>query len=170
MLKIKDLKTLRKLTVNNKEGELAVVEETRTLYQWDGKNWCIYKPPGGNLGISLYELNQSAITALPPLSEENITAISKTIADFVKKYPKGRYYMLLSNEQKYYTLFSVGYATGTAFDYEPIENEVIACLKSQGTLKDYSEVENGLEFWVTKEDNSYVYYLFNYDEGVIKCQ
>ena len=170
MLKIKDLKTLRKITQNNKEGELALVEETRTLHQWDGENWCIYRPPNGEIGMSLFELNQSAITALPPLTPGAIAIARHIIAEFVKKYSGSEYFMLLSNEQKYYTLFSIGHATGTAFDYDLIENEVIDCLESQGVLKDYSEVEDGIEFWVTKEDNSYVYYLFNYDKGVIKCQ
>ena len=47
---------------------------------------------------------------------------------------------------------------------------MIESLQAQGTIKDISEVDNGIEFWVTIDNNSYVYYLFNYDKGVIICR
>ena len=169
MLKIKDLKTLMKLTTNNKENELALVEETRTLYKWDGSNWNIYKNPKG-VNVSLYELNQGAMTALPAMSDDTIAAAKETISEFVHEYLHAHYFMLLSNERKYYTILDIGHATGTDFDYDTIEDMVIECLQTQGTLKDISKVDGAIEFWVTIEDNSYVYYLFNYDKGVIKCQ
>lgn len=169
MLKVKDLKTLRKLKANNKIDELALVEETRTLYKWDGDNWNIYKNPKG-VNVSLYELNQGAMTALPAMTTDAIEAAKEKIAEYVSNIPFGRYYMLLSNDRKYYTIFHVGNASGTDFDYETIEDQVIDCLKNQGTIKDISAVDSGIEFWITIDNNSYVYYLFNYDRGVIKCQ
>lgn len=169
MLKIKDLKTLRKLTANNKENELALVEETRTLYKWDGVNWNVHKPEGG-IQVSLYELNQNAMTGLPELTKDEIKEKKIEINNFVANFHKAKYFMLLSNERKYYTIFSIGHSSGTHFDYLPIEDEVIDCLEMQGKIKDISLADNAMEFWVTAEDNSYVYYLFNYDEGVIRCQ
>lgn len=169
MLKIKDLKTLMKLTKNNKENELALIEETRTLYKWDGSNWHVYKDPKG-VNVSLYELNQGAMSAAPAMTDDAIKAAKETISDFVQSYHHAKYFLLLSNEKRYYTVFSVGNTTGTDFDYETIEDEVINCLQNQGTIKDIDKVDNGIEFWVTVDNNSYVYYLFNYDQGVIKCQ
>lgn len=169
MLKIKDLKTLRKLKTNNKVNELALVEETKTLYKWDGANWNIHKPEGG-ISVSLYELNQSAMTALPAMTDSAIEIAKENIKKYVYNIAPGKYYMLLNNERNYYTLFNTGYSSGTNFDYNTIENEIIECLQSQGIIKDISLVDNGIEFWVTINNNSYVYYLFNYDKGVIKCQ
>lgn len=168
MLQIKDLKTLRKLKTNNKINEIALVEETRTLYKWDGESWNIHKPEGG-INVSLYELNQSAMTAAPAMEIGAIEAAKQKIKDYVDNIPYGVYYMLLGREQNYYTIFK----TKSAFDpsdYKPIEDEVIECLQAQGTIKDISEVDNGVEFWVTIDNNSYVYYLFNYDKGVIICR
>lgn len=168
MLKIKDLKTLRKLTKNNKEGELAIVEETRVLYKWDGANWIVYKPEGG-LKTNLYELNQGAMTAAPAMEIGAIETAKQKIVNYISKQ-NSNYFMLLSNDRNYYTVFLTGYDTGTDFNYPKIENEAIECLQNRGILKDIDEVEGGIEFWVTEGDNSYVYYLFDYQGGVIKCQ
>lgn len=169
MLKIKDLKTLRKLKANNKIDELALVEETRTLYKWDGANWNIHKPEGG-INISLYELNKGAMTTAPIMENTAIEAAKEDIKKYVYNIAPGKYYMLLSNERNYYTLFNIGCSSGTDFDYSTIEDEIIECLKSQGIIKDISLVDNGIEFWITVNNDSYVYYLFNYDGGIIKCQ
>lgn len=168
MLRIKDLKTLRKLTTNNKDGELAIVEETRVLYKWDGANWIVYKPEGG-LKTNLCELNQSAMTAAPAMENDSIEAAKQKIANYVSKQ-NSSYFMLLSNDRNYYTVFLTGYDTGTDFNYAKIEDEVIECLQNRGILKDIDDVEGGIEFWLTEDDNSYVYYLFDYQGGIIKCQ
>ncbi len=168
MLKIKDLKTLMKLRANNKNGETALVEETKTLYKWDGENWNIYKPEGG-IKANLYELNQGAMTAAPAMETEAIETAKKKIADFVAVC-NSKYFMLLNKERSYYTVFNIGYDTGTDFNYHKIEDEVIECLESQGIIKDIDNVENGIECWITIDDNSYVYYLFDYQGGVIRCQ
>lgn len=168
MLRIKNLKTLRKLTTNNKDGELAIVEETRVLYKWDGANWIVYKPEGG-LKTNLYELNQGAMTAAPAMENGAIETAKQKIADYVSKQ-NSNYFMLLSNDRNYYTVFLTGYDTGTDFNYSKIEDEVIECLQNRGILKDIDDVEGGIEFWLTENDNSYVYYLFDYQGGIIKCQ
>ena len=172
MLKIKDLKTLMKLKTNNKDGDLALVEETKTLYKWDGANWCIHKPEGG-INVSLYELNQSAMTAMPPMSDEHIKLNKELIREhmFLQLAPEDntKYFMLLNNEQKYYTTFIVK-PNITTISIPSVEDEVIECLQSRGKIKDISFLEDGIEFWVTEGDNSYVYYLFNYRGGVIECQ
>ncbi len=168
MLKVKDLKTLMKLKTNNQKDEIALVEETRTMYKWDGTNWNIYKPEGG-IQTSLYELNQGAVTGLPPMGEDAIKTVKQQIATFVFNQDS-KYFMLLNNERKYYTVFITGYDTETDFNYPKIEDEIIECLQYQGELKDVSNVPGGMEFWITSENASYVYYLFNYGGGVIKCQ
>lgn len=165
MLKIKDLKTLMKLKTNNKQNELALVEETKTLYKWNGVNWEIYKSNNG-LNVSLYELNQGAITSLPELNEEEILAAKALIKNYLDP-SNFSYYMLLSNEKRYYTVFNIGLCS-TLFP-KP-EDEIIDCLRELGQIKSIEINNDAIECWVTESDTSYVYYLFNYDKGVIKCQ
>lgn len=165
MIKVKDLKTLMKLKTNNKEGELALVEETRTLYKWDGTNWNIHKDPKG-INVSLFELNQSAMTALPPLPAEEIENAKNAIHDFVHG-SKQVWFMLLSNEKRYYTVFNT--KSGNK-ELPKIEDEVIECLEGQGQIKAFENLGDSIELWVTTEEQSYVYYLFGYNRGVILCQ
>lgn len=163
MLKIKDLKTLRKLKSNNKLNELALIEETHTLYKWNGADWEVQGHTG--IDVSLFELNQGAMTSLPEYTDEQISA-AKSLIDEYCCNNQGTFYMLLSNEQKYYTLFNI---TGN-YDYPVVENEVVDCLRAVGTIKDVSlNEQNVIECWVTIGDTSYVYYFFNYDKGVILC-
>ena len=154
-----------KLKTNNKEGELALVEETRTLYKWDGANWNIHKDPKG-INVSLFELNQGAMTALPALSEKEIEKAKTAIHDFVHG-SKQIWFMLLSNEQRYYTVFNT--KSGNV-KLPKIEDEVIECLKGQGQIKSFEDLGDSIELWVTIDKQSYVYYLFGYNRGVILCQ
>ena len=75
MLRVKDIKTLRKLKNNNKVNELALVEDTRAMYKWDGSNWQSYVSPKG-INTTLYEINQAAVSGLPEYSEDDFYAKS----------------------------------------------------------------------------------------------
>lgn len=166
MLHIKDLKTLRKITHNNKKDELAIVEETRTIYKWDGSNWRVHKAKNG-ANVTLYELNQIAITSLPALTKEQIAEKKEIIKTYLNPIDH-EYYMLLNNELKYYTLFEIGLDLPI---FSAPEDEIMDCLLALGDLKDvYLNEQNAVECWVTKENQSYLYLLFEYDEGVIKCR
>lgn len=167
MLHVKDLKTLRKLTINNKIDEIAIVEETRMLYKWDGAHWNHYKNPKG-INVSLYELNQSAMHAMPAMSDIDIETAKASIREFIDRF-QDVYFMLLSNDKHYYTIFNKS-TTVTSLYFPLIENEVIECLQSQGTIKAIEFAEDKIECWVSDNTNAYVYYLFPYDKGVIACQ
>ena len=164
MIKIKDLKTLRKLKYNNKEDELALVEETHTIYKWNGADWEVQSKTG--IDVSLFELNQGAMTAMPEYTQEQISS-AKTLIDEWHLRHQGTYYMLLSNEQHYYTVFHIG----DDFSNPVLENAVIDdCLRPLGAIKEVSLNEDDVvECWVTIGNTSYVYYLFNYDKGVVEC-
>ena len=163
MLKVKDLKTLRKLKNNNKVNELALVEETRGIYKWDGSNWQSHTSPTG-VNVSLFEINQSAMTALPAYDDQSIASAKDRIAKWYEKN-KGSYFMLLSNERRYFTIFHIGNTSN-----KPFLEELFDCLMELGEIKDISINEDGaVECWITSENTSYVYYLFNYDRGIIEC-
>jgi len=171
MIKVPNSKILMKLKSNNQVGDLALVEETHTLYKWDGANWEVQGRT--SFDVSLYELNQGIMTKAPEYTQEQIDEAIKLIQDYVNPI-EHEYYMLLSNERKYYTLFDVSIPLDAAkvpTILPRVENEVIECLKSLGQIKSIELSDQGtIECWVTIGDNSYVYYFFEYDEGVIKCQ
>ena len=163
MLRVKDIRTLRKLKNNNKVNELALVEETRCMYKWDGSNWQSYVSPKG-INTTLYEINQTAVTGLPEYTEEMILEKDRELTGW-RHITNKAYYMLLSNDDRYYTIFA------TTGEGRYFGTEVVECLKSMGQIKAIDLLENNsYECWITHDDNSHVYYLFPYEEGVIKCQ
>lgn len=166
MITVSTLKNLHKLTKNNKKDELALVEETKHMYTWDGANWVVYDKP--EYSTTLYQVNQAAIGSLPEYTDEQFTKAKELIKTYVTD-TNNRYYMLLNNEEHYYTVFEVGINP----KYQSIEDEVISCLREVGTVKTIAKDDdtNVIECWLsTDKDHTYVYYLFPYDKGVIKCK
>jgi len=164
MIEVQDIKTLTKLKRNNKLNERALVKDTHSVYKWNGSNWEFQGRTG--IDTTLFQLNQSIMTGLPKYSHEQISAAKRLIDSWHSRH-QGNYYMLLSNEQHYYTVFHIGH------DYSNpvLENAVIdECLGALGAIKEVSLTDDDVvECWVTIGDTSYVYYLFNYDEGVVEC-
>lgn len=119
--------------------------------------------------MNLYELNKQLVVQLPPMENQEVEKKKQLIADF-KKEQSNVFYMLLSNEINYFTLFKlIPYGNEASF-----EDEVIACLRDNGAIQSIELVEDGsaIEIWVKKyfSDDSIVFYLFPYDKGVIVCQ
>jgi hypothetical protein len=166
MLKIKDLKTLRKLKYNNKKNETALVEENHNLYKWDGETWQIIGHTGIN--TSLYQINQAIYTSMSAMTDEDIQKSKELIHKFCKEQDGAIYFALMNREDYDFTMFQIGFG-----GQEPkIEDVVIDLLQERGELKDIDltkESPQGIECWITKDKTSKVYYLFNYQEGVIKC-
>lgn len=132
---------------------------------------CNYKPKVTG-EITLYDMNCSMMSQLPPLEEDALTtAKTGIIKEFVDNYSlkQGKvYYMLLCKELSYFTLFNM---TGNHY-VNLIEDELIECLKNVGDILDISKNEDGtaLECWVKdKEKTTHCFHFFPYDEGVIEC-
>ena len=162
MIKVKDFKMLEALP-NHSPDELALVEDENKVYIYrDG--WIEYNPEDGGLTLSIYELNKMVVPKLPDLTEEDI----KIEKEEIKKYvSKPGYWMLLSNEKKYYTLFHVLNKTSL----NKVEDEVIECLKDLGAIKSIAENDDDvIEIWIADNEDAFVCYLFNYDKGVIECR
>lgn len=118
--------------------------------------------------ISLYELNKQIISQLPNYGEEEI----QKAKELIKQYDKdcgATYYMLLSNEMRYYTIFSCGY--GDMVD--TFHSSVIDCLNAIGPIKSIEKNNDGvIEIWCFSivDEELHVFYLFPYDEGVVPCR
>ena len=166
MFTVKSLALLKSLPLRHKEDgeyEMALVEEEQKIYKYTDGEWVEYKSPEG-LTISLLELNSIAVTQLASLTDEEIVKAKFAINKFVSL----GYYMLLSNELKYYTVFD--FNKNYTKDNPRLIDEVIACLQELGNIKSYEINDDSIEFWITKDDKSYPLYFFDYSGGVIKCR
>lgn len=168
MIKVKDLKTLKALP-NHDEGELALVEKGNKIYVYKKDKWVKYNPEDGGLTVSLYDVNKMAMPNLPDLTDEQIDEAKSMVAKFIASNTK--YWMLLNNEKKYYTVFELTHEKNVLL-VKNIEDEYVECLKEIGAIKSIEQVDGAIEAWVVDKEDSeaYVYYLFNYDKGVILCK
>ena len=164
MLKVDTLKKLQKLKSNNKINETALVEENHTMYKWNGKDWEYVGATGFN--TTLFDINRQVYNKVEPLSEEKLKEGKETIFNYYASN-RGEYYMLLSNENKSYTIFHSKKQNNDS----DIANQVIETLQSFGALKEITWIgDNPVEIWLTSNEESFVYYFFNYDKGVVECQ
>lgn len=109
--------------------------------------------------MNLHDLNKAVIGALPALDEKGLKQLKAGIKNFPSE--SGKYYMLLSNERKDYTVFAFKSGRETS----KFAKEVIEVLESRGTIKEFDiKEEDAIEIWV---DDCF-YALFPYDLGVIE--
>ena len=164
MLKVPTHKSLTALP-RPQEGEIVYVEKENRYFKRVNNAW---EPTTHEDTISLgsvYDMNKQIISQMPAMTDEQIQAGTATITEFISSIG-GKYYMLLCNELKYYTVFVKDNGQYV------MPEEVIACANQCGTLKSVSLDENGaVEIWIQdSEGEPHVMYFFNYDAGVIVCQ
>ena len=161
MLVVKTKKLLKSIK-NHEDGELALVEKTKKVYKYDKTtdSWDEMKAEGG-LKMNLFEINKTAIPQLPTLTPEVMHEKKAMIKDFVAN---GKFYMLLSNSKKYYTIFMRGDSE------EEMDDAIMSCL--QGDVKSIELTDDGgaIEIWSVIDGEAYEFYLFNYEMGVIVCR
>lgn len=109
--------------------------------------------------MNLHDLNKTVIGALPPLADKGLKQLKAEIKNLVTE--NGRYYMLLSNERRDFTIFT--------FKNTPqptkFVKEVMEVLESRGTIKEFeAKEEDAIEIWV----DDVFYALFPYDLGVVE--
>lgn len=115
--------------------------------------------------ISLYDLNKTAMANV--LDITNYIEVKNKLFNYYES-SSAKYFMLLSREENYYTLFVKDSPNGGRF-----ENEFIECIENFGTLKalDLTEDNKAIELWVVphNREDAVVMYLFEYDNGVVQC-
>ena len=119
---------------------------------------------------SLYDFNKIAMKSCPSLSEDLLKSRETLIAEFVEKFPETKYYMLLCNELKDYTLFNTG---DTPIDEisATVGFDVVDCIRNRGAVLDIHLDNNGaVALWIrySGDGEIHCYYFFPYDAGVIE--
>ena len=159
-------------TINTPEvDEVAICKDTAQLYKWNGEEWVEHIEPEApvfDTGLNLYDLNKQLISQLPSYGDKELKNARGVITEFLRRI-NSKYYMLLSRENNYYTVFSV---TNEETDDPYAATEILECAKFLGDIKSVgvTEDEQALEIWFQKDEEAFVAYLFDYQGGVIKCR
>ena len=116
-----------------------------------------------DLGMNLYQFNQQGMAQEKPLDaiEFNIK-VTEMVEDIATR---SKFWMLLSNERKDYTVFIILTTEGTYY-------EMIPTLRNRGEVLSIDKQEDGnYEIWIRDPDTkeNFVYYLFDYTFGIIQA-
>lgn len=117
--------------------------------------------------MNVYDLNKSSMSALPDLTATGKKQREGIIKDFFHN-KDADYYMMLCRERNDYTLF---YDLHYEDSVSKLIEEIFLCLDNRGNIKEIQLDEQGsaIELWVSTEEDTYCYFFFPYDEGVIKA-
>ena len=127
-----------------------------------------------DLGMNLYEFNKQAMNQFEPMDAIKLNIQLYEIANKIKEkfvkiedFQANKYWMLLNNENKDYTVFHLD----IDFDKNRFINDLRDCLTNRGKVLDITRQEDGnWEIWIreTVSGENLVYYFFNYAFGVIE--
>lgn len=159
---------------NKEQGELALVKENGTIYKYENEHWNkqeISANKEASQKLTLYGLNKMIIPQIPSLTEEELTHKQKDIISFIMECLKntgGKYFLLLSRDIGYYTLFNTQYSLAE----NSIADEIYECLEAIGEIKSIEPTEDNdaIEIWVVdSNNNAEPFYLIDWTEGTIEC-
>ena len=154
---------------NISDGELVILDDTHQVYQFKDNKWIEKDMNEESKKLTLYGLNKLIVAQMPSLTTKELGEKKKLITDFVTEI-QGKYYLLLSKELNYYTLFAIQPSTKAK-----ICDELIQCLFSFGRIKSidlvHQDNDSALECWVCdRNNNASVFYFFDWTEGTIECK
>lgn len=119
---------------------------------------------------TVYDLNKQLVeTAEKVISPYKLNEKKKIIKQFVRE-SKDTYFMLLCNERRDYTLFNIINDKEEDKLNELANVFVDECLQNRGDIKgiDLTENKDAIEVWLSIEGESYCYYFFPYNAGVVE--
>ena len=115
---------------------------------------------------TLYEANKKLVEEHEPvLTKEELDNKKDIVISFLEN-TDNKYYMLLCNEKKDYTVFHRNNGI------ECLQDILIdECLPNRGNTKSIELTENNdaIEIWISIDGESYCYYFFPYDIAIIEC-
>lgn len=119
---------------------------------------------------TVYDLNKQLVeTAEKVISPYKLNEKKKIIKQFIRE-SKDTYFMLLCNERRDYTLFNMINDKEEDKLSELANVFVDECLQNRGDIKgiDLTENKDAIEVWLSIEGESYCYYFFPYNAGVVE--
>ena len=118
-----------------------------------------------NVNLNLYDFNKANMAQIKPYDPIIVSRKCAEVANDIWDMERPSYWMLLCRERSDYTVFYLEY------DLEKLKSALIECLNNRGYVLDITKQDNGAyEIWIRDfdTDENVVYYLFNYEQGVIE--
>lgn len=167
--KPEDLTNSLLLANHAQEGDGCFVTSTKEFFKFQNGKWIPWIPEVSGKGpeISLYELNRSIMREQPAYDAKQM---KQFIEDFNKYADEtaNTYYMLLSIETSYYTVFV--HNSERENDLKDLGSALLAVSLAIGPIIGHDITEDHVEIWFRdkKDNEAYVYMLFPYDGGVVQ--
>lgn len=122
-----------------------------------------------NPRFTVYDINKAIVAQLPEFTEEDREKLMNILSSFYTKVNAG-YFMLLSKEASYYTVFTKDPAISSSLsDSSRFAGTVLEVVESFGTIKDASDEGNHIDIWIAWDENQLeCFHLFAYDLGIVK--
>ena len=116
---------------------------------------------------TLYEINQNVMKNQPEMTKKQIEEKKNQIKAYFMDRIDNKYFMLLCKELSDYTVFIIPSTIRCGFAVK----ELMECFKNRGEIQSIETTEDdfALEIWIKADDESHVYYLFPYKNGIIEC-
>ena len=116
---------------------------------------------------TLYDINKRLMLNQGTLSAAAIKTAQQDIEEWFNWQIDG-YAMLLCHERRDYTLFHL-YQKANPNPPKIAASELIGLLQERGDILSIDKEGEAWEIWLKIGKEAFVYYLFNYDNGVIEC-
>lgn len=116
---------------------------------------------------TLYDINKQLMLNQGTLSAAAIKTAQQDLEEWFNWQIDG-YAMLLSYERRDFTLFHL-YQKANPNPPKIAASELIKLLQERGDILSIDKEGEAWEIWLKIGKEAFVYYLFNYDNGVIEC-
>lgn len=117
---------------------------------------------------TLYDINKQLMLNQGTLSAAAIKTVQQDLEEWFNWKIDG-YAMLLCHERRDYTLFHL-YQKANPNPPKIAASELIELLQERGDILSIDKYDEEVwEIWLKIGKEAFVYYLFNYDNGVIEC-
>ena len=114
--------------------------------------------------MTLYEFNQAGYSNMPDMTEEQIKkAYKDVVIPFLEQHPSS-YYLLLNNDQHYYTFFV--FNEFSVIDH--LAGELVSLAQELGPIKSIEVSGDALELWISYNNSTEAFMFFDYQRGVIE--
>lgn len=124
---------------------------------------------------TLYSINKNIVqNAETKLPEGVLNSKKEELRNYLRR-TKNKYYMLLCNDRKDFTIFTLGYENYYTIEdkYDCLINVLIdECLSNRGEIRgfDITKDKEAIEIWISMDGDSYAYYFFPYDNAIIEIE
>lgn len=102
--------------------------------------------------IEKFEQERSIVKDLPPFTQEEFKMVREDLIKYFEERPKVKNFMLLSNELRYYTIFSKTTAITTA---RGVADKILTFLQNDSFLSELGELKvlkrtgkDEIEIWI----------------------